>query len=99
MHAVSPQGTESQEGRYLNVNSRLNPVSYYDSALVSMDGQLGASLSRRRTGSVNQPLEAQEMQNLSPYVNPTPPQRVGPSGYSSGYFPCGGDEVADSEVL
>jgi hypothetical protein len=99
MHAVSPRGTESQDDRYLNVNSRLNPGSYYDSALVSMDGQLGASLSRRRTGSVNQPLEAQGMQSSSPYVNPNPPQCVGPSGYSSGYFPSGGDDVADSEVL
>ena len=97
-HAVSPRETESQDSRYLAVNSRLNPGSYYDSALVSMDGQLGASLSRRRTGSVDKPLEAQGMQCPSSFVNPNSPQCVGPSGYSSGYFPLGGDDVADSEV-
>lgn len=98
-HAVSPPGTGSQDDHYLAVNSRSNPGPYYDSALASMDGRLGASLSRRRTGSVNKPLEAQGIQSSSLYVKPNPPQCVGPSGYSSGYFPSGGDGVADSEAL
>lgn len=96
MQAVFPGGTKLQDGHYLAVNNRLNLESYCDSALASTDGQLGASLSRRRPGVVKQPLESQ-MQSLSPHVNPNPPQYQGPSRYSSRYFPSG-EESEDGGV-
>lgn len=101
MQAVFPGRAKLQDGHYLAVNNRLNPGSYCDSALASTDGQLGASLSRRRPGIVKQPLESQGMQSLSPYVNPNPPQYQGPSGYSSRYFPAGEgseDDGVDSVI-
>jgi hypothetical protein len=103
-HAVFPNGNEPQDSRYFAINNRLDATapptgSYYDPGLARMDGQLSASLSRRRPGDVNQPLEAQGMQDLSLCVDPNPPKREGPSGYSSGDFPSGEAAVADSEVF
>ena len=64
--------------------------------MLRIDGKLGASLSRRRTGATNQFSVAQELQVLSRYANPPQQaQREEPSGCSSGCFLS----REDSEVL
>lgn len=99
-HSVFDEGTVPQDGRYpVPNNSRLDPGSYYDSALSRMDGQLGASLSRCRTGVVNQSLESQGMQSPFPYVSPNPPKCEGSPGYSSGHFPSGERDLVDTELI